>query len=111
MRSDSEVKTKIIELLGLEGSDRGEHVRLLDNLDPAALIKVDIAHHSSRGMLCGLYWVLGYEFRDMAKIIERAFAADTTEVSKPVLAQPAGDATSITTTTATTSAEETPKSD
>lgn len=95
MRSDSEVKTKIIELLALEGSDRGEHVRLLDTLDPAALIKVDIAHHSSRGMLCGLYWILGYEFRDMAKIIERAFAADTEEVAKPSDVPPLVDATIV----------------
>ncbi len=84
MRSDSEIKTKIIELLGVEGSDRSEQVQQLDRLDPIALDKVNIAHHSSRGMLCGLYWVLGYEFRDMAKIIESAFAsADTEEVAKP----------------------------
>lgn len=84
MRSDSEIKTKIIELLDVQGEDRSEHVRRLDRLDTAALERVNIAHHSSRGMLCGLYWVLGYEFRDMAKIIEQAFAAATTEeISKP----------------------------
>lgn len=92
MRSDSEIKSKIIELLGVEGSDRSEQVQQLDRLDPAALDKVNIAHHSSRGMLCGLYWVLGYEFRDMARIIESAFAADTEEISKPV-----ADAASATT--------------
>lgn len=90
MRSDSEIKTKIIELLGLEGNDRSEQVRQLDKLDPVALEKVNIAHHSSRGMLCGLYWVLGYEFRDMAKIIESAFTTtDTEEISKPDSGSPA----------------------
>jgi hypothetical protein len=53
-------------------------------LELTALEKVNIAHHSSRGMLCGLYWVLGYEFRDMARIIEELFATATTdEISKP----------------------------
>lgn len=96
MRSDSEIKTKIIELLGVEGEERAEHVKQLDRLELSALEKVNIAHHSSRGMLCGLYWVLGYEFRDMAKIIEEYFTtAITEEVARPAeTPSPEGNANS-----------------
>ena len=65
MRSDSEIKTKIIELLGLEGEQRAQQVKALDSKDGAALKMKLVEHHSTRGMVAALYWVLGYEFKDI----------------------------------------------
>jgi hypothetical protein len=65
MRSDSEIKTKIIELLGLEGQQRSQQIQALDAHDPKALKSKLVEHHSTRGMVAALYWVLGYEFKDI----------------------------------------------
>jgi hypothetical protein len=65
MRSDSEIKTKLIELLGLEGEQRQQQMQALDGNDVSALKARLIEHHSTRGMVAALYWVLGYDFKDI----------------------------------------------
>ena len=65
MRSDSEIKAKVVELLELEGEERSELIRSMDSLDVKAL-KTDKARaHSIRGMLSALFWTLGYSFSDI----------------------------------------------
>ena len=65
MRSDSEIKSKLVELLELEGEQRAAQVEALGKNDAAALKAKLIEHHSTRGMVAALYWVLGYEFKDI----------------------------------------------
>ena len=65
MRSDTEIKAKIVELLQLEGEQRSLQVQALDRQDVAALKAQLVEHHSTRGMVAAMYWVLGYEFRDI----------------------------------------------
>ncbi len=65
MRSDSEVKAKVVELLGLEGDERSEFIQAMDSLDLKALKKVRSDAHSVRGMLSALFWTLGYSFVDI----------------------------------------------
>lgn len=68
MRSDSEIKAKILELLDIEGGLRTEQMQALDKTDTAALQMVKCPHHSTRGMVSALYWVLGYEFKDIHEL-------------------------------------------
>lgn len=68
MRSDSEIKAKILELLEIQGAARNEQMQALDKLDTAALKQVKCPHHSTRGMVSALYWVLGYEFKDIHEL-------------------------------------------
>lgn len=65
MRSDSEIKSKLVELLQLEGEQRSQQIQALDKSDIQALTTRLVEHHSTRGMVAALYWVLGYEFRDI----------------------------------------------
>ena len=65
MRSDSEIKAKIVELLELEGDERSEMIQLLDAMDVKALNKAKSDAHSVRGMLSALFWTLGYSFADI----------------------------------------------
>lgn len=65
MRSDSEIKAKIVELLELEGEERSQQVQALDRSDPSALKARLVEHHSTRGMVAALYWVIGYDFKDI----------------------------------------------
>jgi hypothetical protein len=67
MRSDSEIKTKIIELLSIEGEQRSEQVKALDSGDVSALKMRMVEHHFTRGMVSALYWVIGYEFKDIVE--------------------------------------------
>ncbi len=72
MRSDSEIKAKIVDLLEFEGEKRSELVCALDTLDIKALLMASIDSHSVRGMLSGLYWTLGYSFSDIREhLVER----------------------------------------
>ena len=77
MRSESEIKAKVIELLELEGEDRSEMIRALDKLDIKALKKLHIDAHSVRGMLSALFWTLGYSFADI-----RAYMVEPTLVKE-----------------------------
>ncbi len=65
MRSDTEIKVKLVELLQLEGDQRSEQIKALDRGDKIALQARLVEHHSTRGMVAALYWVLGYEFPDI----------------------------------------------
>ena len=65
MRSDSEIKAKLVELLELEGDQRAQQLQALDRADTAALKTRLVEHHSTRGMVAALYWVLGYDFKDI----------------------------------------------
>jgi len=65
MRSESEVKAKIVELLELQGEDRSELIQAMDTLDVKALNKLKTDAHSVRGMLSALFWALGYSFSDI----------------------------------------------
>lgn len=65
MRSDSEIKSKLVELLQLEGDQRAQQIQALDRSDKSALQAKLVEHHSTRGMVAALYWVLGYEFKDI----------------------------------------------
>lgn len=65
MRSDSEVKAKVVELLELEGDDRSELIRAMDALETKALQMAQSRAHSVRGMLSALFWTLGYSFADI----------------------------------------------
>lgn len=67
MRSDAEIKAKVVELLGLEGEERAKQIQELDKAETAALGARLVEHHSTRGMVAALYWVLGYDFKDIAK--------------------------------------------
>ncbi len=65
MRTDTDIKGKIAELLQLEGDQRKEQLEALDRADPSALRTRLVDHHSTRGMVAALYWALGYEFKDI----------------------------------------------
>lgn len=65
MRSDSEIKAKVVELLELEGEERSELICALDTLDIKALKRLKTNAHSVRGMLSALFWTLGYSFSDI----------------------------------------------
>jgi hypothetical protein len=65
MRSESEVKGKIVELLELQGEERSELIQAMDTLDVKALKKLKTDAHSVRGMLSALFWALGYSFSDI----------------------------------------------
>jgi hypothetical protein len=65
MRSDSEIKGKLVELLQLEGEQRSQQIQALDKNELNALKTRLVEHHSTRGMVAALYWVLGYEFKDI----------------------------------------------
>lgn len=65
MRSDSEIKGKVVELLELEGDERSELIRAMDSLDTKALQMAKSRAHSVRGMLSALFWTLGYSFSDI----------------------------------------------
>lgn len=65
MRSDSEIKAKVVELLELEGEERSEMIQALDGLDVKALKKIKTEAHSVRGMLSALLWALGFTFSDI----------------------------------------------
>ena len=67
MRSDSEVKEKLVDLLGVQLELRAETMELLNKLDKKALGKTLVEHHSTRGMAAALYWVLGYDFKDIVE--------------------------------------------
>lgn len=72
MRSDSEIKAKVVELLGVEGEARSEQIKALDHLDIKALQMASVDSHSVRGMLSALYWTLGYSFADIRQhLVER----------------------------------------
>ncbi len=80
MRSDSEIKAKIVELLGVEGEMRSEQIKALDALDVRALEMAEADSHSVRGMLSALYWSLGYSFADIRKhLVERCLAISISE--------------------------------
>jgi hypothetical protein len=51
--------------LELEGDQRSQQVQALDRADPTALKARLVEHHSTRGMVAALYWVLGYDFKDI----------------------------------------------
>lgn len=73
MRSDSEIKTKIVELLGIQGEQRSELIQAMDKLDITALQLGHVDTHSVRGMLSALYWALGYSFSDIREhLVERS---------------------------------------
>lgn len=75
MRSDSEIKAKVVELLGLEGDRRAEQIKAMDQLDIRALQTASVDSHSVRGMLSALYWSLGYSFADIRQhLVERCLA-------------------------------------
>lgn len=65
MRSDSEIKAKVVELLDLQGDERSELIQGLDAMDVKVLKKVKSDAHSVRGMLSALLWTLGYSFADI----------------------------------------------
>ena len=65
MRSESEIKAKVVELMDLEGEERSDLVQAMDSLDVRALQKVKAEAHSVRGMLSALFWALGYSFADI----------------------------------------------
>lgn len=65
MRSDADIKEKIVELLELEGDDKARQLDLLEKVDVAALKTRLVEHHSTRGMIAALYWVLGYDFKNI----------------------------------------------
>ncbi len=67
MRSDSELKSKIVELLNFEGEQRSQQIKALDSGDLTALKMKMVEHHFTRGMVSALYWVLGYEFKDIVE--------------------------------------------
>ena len=67
MRNETEVKEKLIDLLGIGLEERAEASPALDKLDTAFLSKHLVDHHSTRGMVAALYWVLGYEFKDIVE--------------------------------------------
>ncbi|MBY0546616.1 MAG: hypothetical protein K2W95_04960 [Candidatus Obscuribacterales bacterium] len=76
MRSDSEIKTKIVELLGIQGEQRTELIQAMDKLDITALQLGQVDTHSVRGMLSALYWTLGYTFADIREhLVERSLSA------------------------------------
>jgi hypothetical protein len=82
MRSDSEVKAKVVELLELEGDERSELIRLMDAMDVKALKSIKADAHSVRGMLSALFWTLGYSFADIRShmvepILERKAVTDS----------------------------------
>lgn len=80
MRSDTEIKAKIVELLQLEGDQRSQQIQALDKNDKAALQARLVEHHSTRGMVAALYWVLGYEFRDIIEsFVDPSVAAGRTD--------------------------------
>lgn len=65
MRSESEIKAKVVELMDLEGDERSDLVQAMDAMDVRALLKVKAEAHSVRGMLSALFWALGYSFSDI----------------------------------------------
>jgi hypothetical protein len=80
MRSDSEIKSKVVELLELEGEERSELIRALDTLDVKALKNVRAEAHSVRGMLSALFWALGYSFSDIrTHLVEPSLVRDGNE--------------------------------
>jgi hypothetical protein len=83
MRSDSEIKAKVVELLELEGEDRSEMIRAMDNLDVKALKKPRTTAHSVRGMLSGLLWALGYSFADILSHMVEPTLMDSTPEAEP----------------------------
>lgn len=77
MRSDSEIKAKVVELLELEGEDRSELIRAMDAMDTKALQMAKARAHSVRGMLSALFWALGYSFSDIrTQLVEPSLARD-----------------------------------
>lgn len=80
MRSESEIKAKVVELLELEGDERAEIVRAMDALDTKALKKLTVDAHSVRGMLSALFWTLGYSFADIRNfMVEPTLSRDKSE--------------------------------
>ncbi len=83
MRSDSEIKSKVVELLELEGEERSDLIRAMDSLDTKALKKVRSEAHSVRGMLSALFWTLGYSFSDIRTyLVEPSLVRDGGESDK-----------------------------
>lgn len=83
MRSDSEVKAKIVELLELKGDERSELIQALDSLDLKALRKVKSDAHSVRGMLSALLWTLGYSFADIrTHVVEPSLSRELAAVEE-----------------------------
>lgn len=80
MRSDSEIKAKVVELLELEGDERSELIRAMDSLDIKALQVGTARAHSVRGMLSALFWTLGYSFPDIrTHMVEPSLVRDENE--------------------------------
>jgi hypothetical protein len=67
MRADKEVKEKLLDLLGVQLEERAKVVELLDKLDKSALTARVVEHHSTRGMAAALFWMLGYDFKDIVE--------------------------------------------
>lgn len=85
MRSDSEIKAKIVELLELEGEERSRLIKQLDSQDVGALKGATAQAHSVRGMLSGLFWVLGYSFADIrAHLVEPSLQREQEEEGSSV---------------------------
>ena len=91
MRSDSEVKAKIVELLELEGDERSELIQALDTLDVKALKKIRSEAHSVRGMLSALLWALGYSFADIRTNVVEPSLSHAAAVEKAAAAEPAAE--------------------
>lgn len=65
MRSNAEVKDKLIDVLGVQLEERAKVIAQLDSLDKSVLKLKLVEHHSTRGMAAALFWVLGFEFKDI----------------------------------------------
>lgn len=66
MRTETEVKEKLVDLLGIQLEKRAQTMELLDKLDRKALEQL-VEHHSTRGMAAALFWTLGYDFKDIVE--------------------------------------------
>ena len=67
MRTDAEIKEKLIDVLDVPLERRAETMAMLDKLDKQVLGTRLIAHHSQRGMAAALFWALGYDFKDIVE--------------------------------------------
>lgn len=77
MRTYGEIKSKISDLLQVEGQEKERLMNALDSLDIAALRIGNVDTHSVRGMLSALFWTLGYSFNDIREhLVERSLTGD-----------------------------------
>jgi hypothetical protein len=68
MRTDAEVKEKLVDLLGIQLEKRAEMMALMDKVDKSVLTSSRVEHHSTRGMAAALFWMLGYDFKDIVEM-------------------------------------------